>query len=412
MRREMRVGAGEEQCAVEAALKKWAQRYYDWLFASALPIWAKCGFDDQGWGFHENLDQDGRPTGAPRRARVQARQVYVFAKAGQLEWNGPWRSCVDRGLEDFVSHYRRSDNLYRALVSAEGAPIENEPRLYDQAFALLALSAAAPFREGAEAEALELLAAVEERFRHPLGGFRETGDAPFQSNPHMHLFEACIAWSETSLNQEWAGLANEIANLALENFADPKLGFIREYFDSSWGPARGQTGRRVEPGHQFEWAWLLQRWARTSGASDLTAAARSLYAAGCRGVDRRRWLVVDEMDDALSIRTRWARLWPQTEWLKAALRFARSDFREGAEYAGDAEKAAAALSAYLTTQVQGLWRDRYSPNDHFVEEPAPASSLYHLLEAILQLREATEGTPVKLHPFREGRPLPRRCDPG
>ena len=47
-----------------------------------------------------------------------------------------------------------------------------------------------------------------------------------------------------------------------------------------------------------------------------------------------------------------------------------------------------ALSAYLQTPVQGLWRDKRRPDGSFVDEPAPASSLYHLVVAILELKAA------------------------
>jgi mannose-6-phosphate isomerase len=41
----------------------------------------------------------------------------------------------------------------------------------------------------------------------------------------------------------------------------------------------------------------------------------------------------------------------------------------------------------LETPLRGLWRDRRLADGNFVEGPAPATSLYHLLGAILPLRE-------------------------
>jgi len=43
------------------------------------------------------------------------------------------------------------------------------------------------------------------------------------------------------------------------------------------------------------------------------------------------------------------------------------------------------LQKYLATDVPGLWRDRMNPDGSFVEEPAPASSFYHIVGAILDL---------------------------
>ena len=44
-------------------------------------------------------------------------------------------------------------------------------------------------------------------------------------------------------------------------------------FDADWRPLAGLTGRLVEPGHQFEWAWLLERWSRLRGRADATTCA-------------------------------------------------------------------------------------------------------------------------------------------
>jgi hypothetical protein len=53
----------------------------------ALPLWSKEGWDRTTGGFVERLDQEGRADRlAPRRVRVQARQIYCFAKAAQMGW--------------------------------------------------------------------------------------------------------------------------------------------------------------------------------------------------------------------------------------------------------------------------------------------------------------------------------------
>ena len=114
-----------------------------WLFGSALPLWWALGADHLGGGFVELLDGDGRDLRAPRRARVQARQVYSFAAAGALGWPGPWRAATAHGLDYFLARYRRPDGLFRTLVAADGAPADETAMLYDQAFSLLALASAA-----------------------------------------------------------------------------------------------------------------------------------------------------------------------------------------------------------------------------------------------------------------------------
>jgi mannose/cellobiose epimerase-like protein (N-acyl-D-glucosamine 2-epimerase family) len=94
----------------------------------------------------------------------------------------------------------------------------------------------------------------------------------------------------------------------------------------------------------------------------------------------------DELDVTLQPRSRRARLWPQTEWLKAALILA--EVAQGSErerLVGSALAAVRALNLYL--EPTGMWRDKLGADGEFEVEPAPASSLYHIVAAYRQLRE-------------------------
>jgi mannose-6-phosphate isomerase len=245
---------------------------------------------------------------------------------------------------------------------------------------MAALRRADPEAVGLADEASALLDALQAR-RHAAGGFREDSVHPFQSNAHMHLFEAALAWIEADGGRQWLDLADELAGLALTRFTDAEQGFLREFFDEAWRPASGAGGRRVEPGHQFEWAWLLHRWG-AMGHPEAAQAARRLFAAGLRGLDAARGVAVDALSEDFSVLEATARLWPQTEFLKAALAL------------GDEAQIltpARALARYLETPVRGLWRDKLSGGGLFADEPAPASSFYHLVVAIDELRKRASG---------------------
>ena len=204
----------------------------------------------------------------------------------------------------------------------------------------------------------------------------QLGAHPFQANAHLHLLEAALAWDELDVDPFWGGLADEIVALALGRFIDPAGGFLREFFDADWRPAAGDDGRAVEPGHQFEWAWLLDRWGRARGDAAARDAARTLFRHGLRGLDPVRGVAVDGLWDDLTVRDPTARLWPQTEHLKAALLFGE-----------DAEvlTAAQGLRRYLEAPARGAWRDKLKADGTFVDEPAPASSFYHVIQAVLPL---------------------------
>jgi mannose-6-phosphate isomerase len=191
----------------------------------------------------------------------------------------------------------------------------------------------------------------------------------------MHLFESALAWEDAGGGPEWTALGDEIADLALSRFIAPESGALREFFDADWRALEGEGGL-VEPGHQFEWAWLLARWGRARGEPKALDAARRLYANGLKGVDPARNVAVNALWEDFSVRDGGARLWPQTEHLKAALAL-------GSE--AEALRAAHGLAQYLDTPARGAWRDKLQPDGTFVEEPSPATSFYHLMVAILEL---------------------------
>jgi mannose-6-phosphate isomerase len=357
-----------------------AAAWYDaWLRDSALPLWWAVGADPHG-GFFEAVTLDGRPHEAPRRARVQARQIYVYATAGMMGWAGPWREAAGHGLDFLLSRHRRPDGLFARAVDRSGAPVDPTPLLYDQAFVLLGLAALHGARADggvAVAEARALRSRLD-GMRHPVGGFRENGLHAHQANAQMHLLEAALAWEEAGA-ADWGGLADELVELCLGRFIDSERGFLREVFDPDWGPAAGEAGRLVEPGHQFEWAWLLERWGRRRGRADARRAARRLFEIGRLGVEPVRGLVVNALEDDLSVADAATRLWPQTERLKAALILGED---------AEALSAAEGLARFLVVPTQGVWHERGRADGRFIDEPAPATSFYHIMCACRELAAA------------------------
>jgi len=364
-------------------LSEAANWYREWLGQAALPLWASAGVDEKTGAFQEALTLTGEAVSAPRRARVQARQVFVYASAARTGFGDQWLATAARGEAFFRAHYRRPDGQFAMLADETGRILDDTPYLYEQAFSLLALAEmrmAGVGDCGRDAKASAVLQALQTR-RHEAGGFVELGAHPYQANATMHLLEAALAWEEAGGAAAWSALADELVALALARFIDAEGGFLREFFDAQWRPAAGDDGRWVEPGHQFEWAWLLSRWAERRGDAAAQAAARTLYERGLQGVDRQRGVAMNVLWDDLTVRDPAARLWPQTEYLKAALRM--GDEKE-------ALNAAAALGKYLNVPVRGVWRDKLQPDGRFVDEPAPASSLYHIVVAVLELLAAAD----------------------
>lgn len=351
-----------------------------WLNEAAYPLWAQNGWDHRYGGFQECLDHNGSPVEMPRRARVQPRQVYAFAQALRMGWRGDPSGLITRGAQNFLARYRRPDDLFRAVVMPDGTPLDHAPVLYDQAFALLGFAAA-----DLQGEADRLRVAILRHFKRETDGFESDLSAglPLQSNPHMHLFEASLAWSERTGAAEWHALADELGGLAVGRLSDRVTGVVREYYDGGWNPAPGPTGRRVEPGHQYEWAWLLLRWAGPE-SPQVVRAARTLldvaeHSGVCHGV------VVNALLDDFSIHDPEARLWPQGERLKANALAARLFDEE--RYWRATVEAANLLLEFLGTPMRGLWYDKRTVAGEFVNEAVPASSFYHIVDAVGELAQ-------------------------
>jgi len=276
--------------------------------------------------------------------------------------------------------------MIRARIGPDGEAQDDTTRLYDQSFLILALAAAqAAGYGGCELE--KQARNVRDRILAQglsNGGFREAGPRLYQANAQMHLLEAAMAWEALGADSGWSSLVDRIVSLALTRFIDPETGMLREFYDADWKPAAGEDGTLVEPGHQFEWAWLLTRHFLVRQDVVALEAAQRLYAVGRSGVAELGGVVQDSLNDDGSLRSGRARLWPQTEWLKAALLLAdQSTGSERRAFLVDAEQALRALWLYLTPI--GLWRDKRLPNGAFVDEAAPASSLYHIMAAFDQL---------------------------
>jgi mannose-1-phosphate guanylyltransferase / mannose-6-phosphate isomerase len=340
-----------------------AARWFDaWLRTAALPLWATVGVDPDTGAFREALTWAGRPHDPRRRARVQARQAFVFASAAAAGLPGPWARTARDGFDWFLGAGRGEGGLFATALDLAGAPTDPEPRLYEHAFILLAMAAL-----GRRDEARSLRDGLE-AFRHAAGGFRERGADPFQANAHMHLLEAAMAWEGAGGGPEWRALADEIVGLAVGRFIDAETGALHEFFDADWRPLVGDADL-LEPGHMMEWAWLLAQRGEE-------AAARRLFTVGRRGFDPARGVVVNALNADLTVRDAAARLWPQTEHLKAALVLGET---------GAALEAANGLARFLDTPTRGVWRERMDARGGFVEEPSPATSLYHLYLAIREL---------------------------
>jgi mannose/cellobiose epimerase-like protein (N-acyl-D-glucosamine 2-epimerase family) len=365
-----------------ASAREAAARLKRWLLDAALPLWwARCADRAEG-GYHGRLTHaDTRPEG-PKRLRVNARQAHVYALAPGLGWTGAAKAASRHGL-DGVMQAKGADGLYHPAPGVDAA-LDGMGLLYDQAFVLLALASdRAAFGDHSQERAALALAERLEVFAHPLGGYAEAPGLaePLFANPNMHLFEAFQAWMRVSADGAWRTLAAGQARLALDRLIDPASGVLAEAFGPDWRAAADLEARRVWPGHLYEWAFLLLDWP-DADADARAAAMRLIRVSEATGVDARG-MTMFALDGTLAPVDRGARLWSQTERLRACARAAAITGEAGFWTA--TVRACAALGAFLDVPTPGLWHDWMEADGAFREEAAPASSLYHIVGAIAEL---------------------------
>jgi mannose/cellobiose epimerase-like protein (N-acyl-D-glucosamine 2-epimerase family) len=364
-----------------------------WLFDLALPFWAEHGVDHVNGGPVEEVALDcGISDPGFKRVRVFCRQVYVFSHAYLMGW--------DEGIT-------LASNMYNAMVqSAWQGPVKGWARtlnsdnstldqttdLYDNAFALFSLGWY--YRVSPRAEVLDYMlktaALINKEMRHPKVGFWHhlppTG--PRIQNPHMHLLEACLACFESTKEPVFETMAKEIIGLFTTYFFDAEQQTLCEYFDDDLGRLTGDQGRIVEPGHQFEWAWILGK-AGKMFELDLTEEIEALVNyAELHGVDpktgaTRNSLYYDRRDLDNGSRT-----WPNTERLKAAV-IMFEVFRCDTKHI-ILPTLNLLFSRYLPVQKLGGWIDAFDADGNPVSKAMPTSTFYHLFLAFAEVLRVSD----------------------
>jgi mannose-6-phosphate isomerase len=365
-----------------------------------LPLWAERGVDRERGGFFSQLGPDLEPAGEPiKRLLVQTRQVHVFSRAwaaGAGDWARP---AAEQGVEFLLERFwDTARGGWYTSTTQTGEPLDRHRDTYGHAFALLALAsfyAASGDRE-VLARADETLDHLNRHLRDERhGGFLEGAASdwapqrgPRRQNPHMHLFEALLALLEVTGDARYRTLADELLTLLRAHFIDRSTGALREHFGEDWLPAPDPDGSVVEPGHHFEWAWLLGEYARLTADESVRSDADALFRfASEYGVDPEHGGVYDEIDAGGRVRSSTKRLWPQTEYLRALA--ARADWSELERVLSHC------FEVYVDPSHRG-WREQASREGRITSTDMNATSVYHVAGALEAAAAALQAAPAAL----------------
>jgi mannose/cellobiose epimerase-like protein (N-acyl-D-glucosamine 2-epimerase family) len=371
------------------ALRAVANRLENWIKQDAIPLWLERGIDPLTHANYERLTPEGLPDlESTTRVRVQARQAFFFAAAYHRGWC-PQGMDVAKNLLAFVRDHAAHPVAvagYTHLLDKHFKVIDTKQDLYDHAFFLLANAWC--YRASGESEYLQeaekLVAYLDTRFGSEVGGWIE-GDYDYvcrRQNPHMHLLEAFLALHDATGDAKWLMWADEIFALFQTYFFDEKQGVLVEFFDENWARLPSPQGDRIEPGHMMEWVWLLDWYGRRRHRT-LSQYSSVLYKRALElGMDKSGLLFDAVTPDGQALDSN-KRCWGLTELIKASL----VQIREGNPQAeAIAVKAVDDLFRYyLCTSTAGSYIDQRGAQDEIVVDVAPASTLYHLIVAAMEL---------------------------
>lgn len=340
----------------EEGLEEGLVRLAAWLRQSALPLWCTLGQQSDG-RFETVLGLDGRRLDAPASVKMQLRQLQVYAEAGRWNWQGPWRATLRSALKALAKSHD------------DDALTLHERGLLEGALGRIALVAPDLLTECGWAN----------REREPLR-LSEAIAASERSSRYISLLDASLA-DDPAQAPHLDALADQIMSQVRARFLDAEAGVIGEQ-------PLNQLERNdpVDPGRQFEWAWLVARYGLKRGDRADLDLARKLFASGRRGVDLTRRAVIDAMSrqgERLSTR---ARLSAQTQWMKAALTLAEAADDQRETFLGQAAQAQRAVWNHLLPS--GQWRAKRLENGLFIDEPAEADGLHAVMAIYSQAQEA------------------------
>jgi mannose/cellobiose epimerase-like protein (N-acyl-D-glucosamine 2-epimerase family) len=286
-----------------------------------VPLWQGPGWNAEMALPYEALDAEHQPLPPQRyRAMACARQLYLFASLiGQVPAAEERAAALFRSLQRHFHDAEHGGWFYS--IDPHGAPLDQRKDLYTHAFILFACAhywdkVREPLVESVLNAALEVIA---RRFATDDGLYEASldrnwsslGSGPLQ-NPLMHLAEAFLA--TLSVRED---IAVELALVELctamqKRFIDSQHGVLME-------KPLGSVDNWFEPGHQFEWYFLLESSALLRG-SKLHASLEQAFAFTEQlGVDQQSGAIRAMLDLGPQGASRDAtqRIWAQAEYLRA-----------------------------------------------------------------------------------------------
>lgn len=282
-----------------------------------LPFWTRRAIDREAGGYRLNHDPTGRDLGPHSRTLIaQARTLWFFARLAASPYGTPeHRDLATHGFA-FLRDTMRDDahGGFFGEVDTRGTPVRTDKHLYEQSFALYAMSAY--HRLTHDTDALAFANGLVEHMTRAAdtdrGGFHETFDRQWRPiddgplnvlgvppttrtiNTHLHLLESLTAYHAVAPDDRVAPLVCNLIDLLAFRLPDPQTGITFDEYRPDWTLDTRKGPQSVSYGHGVETAWLLLEAADAVGKTHqpiepVLDQARRVVTWCCRhGLDRRR----------------------------------------------------------------------------------------------------------------------------
>ena len=284
-----------------------------------VPLWQGPGWNADMALPYEALDAGHQPLPPQRyRAMACARQRYLFSSLiGQVPAAEERAAALFRSLQQHFHDAEHGGWFYS--IDPQGAPLDQRKDLYTHAFILFACAhywgkVREPLVESVLNATLEVLA---QRFATGDDLYEASLDRDWSSldsgplqNPLMHLAEAFLATLSVREDIAVQRALVELCTAMQKRFIDPHHSVLME-------KPLGAVDNWFEPGHQFEWYFLLESSPLLHGSKLHASLERAFVLTEQLGVDPQTGAVTAMLDLNGSAKDATQRIWAQAEYLRA-----------------------------------------------------------------------------------------------
>ncbi|PWB32976.1 N-acylglucosamine 2-epimerase [Pseudomonas sp. SDI] len=290
-----------------------------------VPLWQGPGWNAEMALPFEALDPQHQPLPAQRyRAMACARQLYLFSSRFEQPGASDRAAALFRSLQRHFHDAEHGGWFYS--IDAQGKPLDRRKDLYTHAFIVFACAhywskVKEPLVESTLNAALTVIAEQfstgDGLYEASLGeDWSDLNSGPLQ-NPLMHLAEAFLATVSVREDAQAHAALLALTEAMQAQFVEPQHGVMLE-------KPRGAVDNWFEPGHQFEWFYLLESSPLLRGGELHGSLQRAFgYAEQCGVKDGA---VLAMLSAEGEVRDATQRIWAQAEYLRAlALRPGAAD---------------------------------------------------------------------------------------